>query len=711
MSDVALSETAAPDRPARPAIPPTAAGHFVLHFYAAVFDLLRQIRVVTGTPAGFAEILSEHPFLKGYMDELSRALPMPDPLDAGRDAWRAAIDAHALQCAAPLPIAALQAQGLSDAALRLLILSGLVEEDGRFGDLFAWLQVGTGTRRLSLGFAETILGPLDQSRSSGAPWRELAAFGLIRPAQRDTPRAEQTICVPADLWSLIRGEAPHPPQTALMAPVSLTPPDRLIFPDPLPAKLAESAKLLADRGPKTLVLRGDTGIDMGAVAAALLSPGGRRALLIKDRPDAETMRHLGAWLTMAGCAPVYLLELGPGEVAEGLRPHGYTGPVLVAPGPEGGINVGAGDTQVTLDLPPLPPTLRKQVWIAALGQKAVDDIGPALSTLHVSEGYARRIAAAAQTEARLEGRARPQASDIKAAARALNHQLLDGLADRMDTSQDWSALIAAPNTHSMLRVLEDQARNREALNGRMGPAFNGGAAEGVRALFTGVSGTGKTMCARLLAGALGKQLYRVDLASVVNKYIGETEKNLGRVLSRAEALDVVLLLDEGDALLGTRTEVKSANDRYANLETNYLLQRLERYRGIILITTNFGDNIDKAFQRRMDVVVTFYRPSADQREAILRLHMPPDAAVSPALITEAMLRCDLTGGQIRNVATRAALAALSDGMPLGDDHFLQALGIEHEKAGAIFPLGVADDAPDVRPTGARSFAAALRSGR
>ena len=144
----------------------------------------------------------------------------------------------------------------------------------------------------------------------------------------------------------------------------------------------------------------------------------------------------------------------------------------------------------------------------------------------------------------------------------------------------------------------------------------------MRALFSGSSGTGKTLATRILAGELGMDLYRVDLASVINKYIGETEKNLHRVLSRAEELDVILLLDEGDALLGSRTDVKSSNDRYANLETNYLLQRLESYQGIVLVTTNAGQNIDSAFQRRMDVVVDFVPPGADERWGIWQLHLP-----------------------------------------------------------------------------------------
>jgi SpoVK/Ycf46/Vps4 family AAA+-type ATPase len=209
----------------------------------------------------------------------------------------------------------------------------------------------------------------------------------------------------------------------------------------------------------------------------------------------------------------------------------------------------------------------------------------------------------------------------------------------------------------------------------------------VRALLTGPSGTGKTLAARILAAELGMDLYRVDLAAVINKYIGETEKNLHRVLSTAEDLDVVLLLDEGDALLGSRTEVRSANDRYANLETNYLLQRLESYQGIVLITTNAAENIDTAFQRRMDVAINFTAPQAEERWHIWQLHLPPASAVDAAALERVAARCAMTGGQIRNAAQLATLLALDS--PFGvvtEAHLEQAVHSEYRKAGATSPL-------------------------
>jgi SpoVK/Ycf46/Vps4 family AAA+-type ATPase len=209
---------------------------------------------------------------------------------------------------------------------------------------------------------------------------------------------------------------------------------------------------------------------------------------------------------------------------------------------------------------------------------------------------------------------------------------------------------------------------------------------GVRALFSGPSGTGKTLAARVLSSVLQKDLYRLDLSTVVNKYIGETEKNLSRIFARAEELDVILLLDEGDALLTRRTEVQNANDRYANLETNYLLQRLESFEGILIVTTNAGDRIDRAFQRRMDVVISFPPPDAGERWNIWQLHLPTEHRVTDSVLAEVAQRCELTGGQIRNAILHASLLAITNGGVVTTAHLEAAVQREYFKSGSVCPL-------------------------
>jgi SpoVK/Ycf46/Vps4 family AAA+-type ATPase len=181
-------------------------------------------------------------------------------------------------------------------------------------------------------------------------------------------------------------------------------------------------------------------------------------------------------------------------------------------------------------------------------------------------------------------------------------------------------------------------------------------------------------------------LYRLDLARVVDKYIGQTEKHLAGLLAAAEEADVALLLDEGEALLGERTAVRSSTDRYANLETNFLLARLESFEGVILITTNAPDRVDAAFARRMDVVVEFHAPQPAERRAIWTIHLPDGHTVASAELAEVSGRCALTGGQIHNAAQHARLLALDGSRPLDSGLLRTAVRREYGKAGEPCPL-------------------------
>jgi hypothetical protein len=696
---------------------PTAGGHFVLNFYAAVFDLLQYVQMLSVLSGeGFDSVLARHPFLRGYISEIQFTLACDDPWSAERAEWDEARVAFEARCPSRLPFRALAEEaGLSGAAQRLVMLLGLVEEDSRFSDLFAWLQPSCGSRRLTLELAERIVEGAEGGRplQGEAVWRVLARTGLAAPVDCGLPRTEWTLRTPPELWCVLRGEANCPPPVGRLWSGGVPArPDELIFPPAVRARLVRAARLLAEGQARRLALRADPGADLEGIAAALLGPAGRTPLFIEDPPDGAAARLLGPWCTMTGATPVVMLDLGPGETAPPLGFPGYSGPLIVTLGTEGGLASNGEDAALTIDLPPLGLDLRRAAWARVLGARMSPELEPVLEGFRMSEGFIRRVGKATVAEAMLDGRDSVAGADVVAAARALNHELLDGLADRLDTSAGWDRLVAAPTTLSMLREVERFARGREKLAGALGQGFGATDPQGVRALFTGVSGTGKTMAARLLAGAIGKDLYRVDLAAVVNKYIGETEKNLNRVLTRAEALDVVLLLDEGDALLGARTEVKSANDRYANLETNYLLQRLETYRGIVIVTTNYGENIDKAFQRRMDVVVPFFPPGSAERRAILELHLPPDHAVGGEMLAEASARCDLTGGQLRNVALRAALAAAELGRKVDAAQLARALAIEYEKAGAVFPLGLPGPVARRSPeTALDTFLGALRASR
>jgi SpoVK/Ycf46/Vps4 family AAA+-type ATPase len=301
-------------------------------------------------------------------------------------------------------------------------------------------------------------------------------------------------------------------------------------------------------------------------------------------------------------------------------------------------------------------------------------------------GNIRRTAQLARAEAALAGREQPVAEDVMRGARAQQARLLDTLAARVPTVIDWDRVAVRPETMRELRLLEVRCRHRERIATAVGAAASQDLTAGVRALLTGPSGTGKTLAARTLAGVLGVDLYRIDLSTVVNKYLGETEKNLDRLFSRAEESDAALLLDEGDALMTRRTDVQTSNDRYANLETNFLLQRLESFDGIVLITTNAADRIDDAFRRRMDVVIDFGLPDELERWSIWRLHLPDSHAVGDDLVEELAVRCALSGGQMRNAVLHASLLALQDGGTICSEHLEAAVRREYQQAGQVCPL-------------------------
>jgi SpoVK/Ycf46/Vps4 family AAA+-type ATPase len=208
---------------------------------------------------------------------------------------------------------------------------------------------------------------------------------------------------------------------------------------------------------------------------------------------------------------------------------------------------------------------------------------------------------------------------------------------------------------------------------------------GTTALFSGPSGTGKTLAAEVIANELGLDLYRIDLAAVVSKYIGETEKNLRQVFDEADRGGIVLLFDEADALFGKRTEVSDSHDRYANTEIAYLLQRMEEHRGLAILTTNLRDALDRAFLRRLRFVVEFPFPLADQRAAIWRQAFPvttPTGDLDVARLAE----LNLSGGSIHNVATAAAFLAAGDGGPVDMHHVIDATRVECAKLD--LPLGL-----------------------
>ncbi|MFO0729698.1 MAG: ATP-binding protein [Nitrospiraceae bacterium] len=230
----------------------------------------------------------------------------------------------------------------------------------------------------------------------------------------------------------------------------------------------------------------------------------------------------------------------------------------------------------------------------------------------------------------------------------------------------------------VLRGIAAHVRWRALVYDGWGFAAKGARGLGICALFSGASGTGKTMAAEVLANELRLDLYRIDLSAMVSKYIGETEKNLRRVFDAAEEGGAILLFDEADALFGKRSEVKDSHDRYANIEVSYLLQRIEAYRGLAVLTSNLKNSLDQAFIRRIRFIVHFPFPDTAQRIEIWRRIFPSGAPMEQ-LSLEKLARLNLTGGSIRNLALNAAFLAADAGEPVGMKHLLAAAQCEYTK--------------------------------
>ena len=257
------------------------------------------------------------------------------------------------------------------------------------------------------------------------------------------------------------------------------------------------------------------------------------------------------------------------------------------------------------------------------------------------------------------------------ACRSLSRQRLDDLAQRVTPVSRWEDLILPAAQQAILRQIAAHVRHRLKVCEDWGFARKSSRGLGLSTLFAGESGTGKTMAAEVLANELRLDLYRIDLSGVVNKYIGETEKNLRRVFDAAEDSGAVLLFDEADALFGKRSEVKDSHDRYANIEVSYLLQRMETYRGLAILTTNLKSSLDQAFQRRLRFVVQFPFPDSAQRESIWRSVFPKDTPTC-GLDYRKLAQLHVSGGNIRNIALNAAFLAADEGQAVGMPHLLQA---------------------------------------
>jgi ATPase family associated with various cellular activities (AAA) len=271
------------------------------------------------------------------------------------------------------------------------------------------------------------------------------------------------------------------------------------------------------------------------------------------------------------------------------------------------------------------------------------------------------------------------ASDLWAACRERGGQTIGDLARRVTSQFVWDDIVLPPDSLAQLRELASQVERRSAVYDEWGFGRQLGRGRGITALFAGASGTGKTMAAEIIAGHLGLELYRIDLSGITSRFVGESEKNLRRVFDAAERTGAILFFDEADSLFGSRAEVvRDSHDRYSNLEVNYLLQRMEDYTGLAILSTNRRQSLDSAFLRRLRFVIDFPFPSDIERRCIWERVFPPEAQ-RDGLDFAALSRLEIPGGHIRSIAVNAAFLAAGERKPIGMGHVMRATRREYAK--------------------------------
>lgn len=500
------------------------------------------------------------------------------------------------------------------------------------------------------------------------------------------PMPTRSLAVAPELWALLCGDPTAWRDTAPLADGDT------MLPRGFREQIPTLATMLRSGATRHVMFRGARAA--GLAAAARLAAAAGRPPLQMEAATWTRQPALAAACRYAGWLPVLTLELGPGERHVLPEHPALAVPMLLVGGRDGAIEASA---LIEIDLPPLSAQERREAWREALASEDGDG-SPCLDEdrLRSFAEHAlldgpsvRTLAGRMRLDARVRGEA-PGLGHLRRARAGFGSERLRQLAQPVAREVPHDALVLPDDLLERFAALVARCRQRETLSDGLGSSL-AEPARGVRALFCGESGAGKTLAASRLATILGAPLFRVDLSAVMNKYIGESEKNLGRLLDEAAALDVILLIDEADALFGRRGEGKETGERYANMLTNFLLTRIEQHPGIVVLTSNNRGRIDSAFTRRFDVIIDFPPPGANERLRLWESHLggrAPDAALCRQLASY----CTLPGGHIRNAVLQAAAldpvgdaGAGAPARPIAAERLVAALLEEYRKIGRTPP--------------------------
>ncbi|MEU9760767.1 ATP-binding protein [Streptomyces sp. NPDC047987] len=592
--------------------------------------------------------------------------------------------------------------GLTPLDVDLLMVAMAPDIDIRFERLYGYLNDDLNRRRPTIGLALELCGlpAASSGRFRFSPSAPLVAGGLLTVLEADRPLLSRVLRAPDRVTAHLLGDDELDGRLRGLVRVA----GLEDATDPEPEALRVAAASETGSG---LVHLLDRGGDPGTLAVEALLAAGRRPLVVDITAFAAAPEPGDLVRTLAAEARLSRggVVLGPLEALAPERPEGarllgglcaaVSGAPLIAYGKKNWDPLWTRDSPVPVHvLPPGPAGVARQ-WRRALA-RAGTSVGLSAGSVPADAGVieatasyrldSEQVRKAADVASRLAAsQERPvDVQDLRSAVRAQNGAGLERLARRIEPAVGWDDLVLPAGTRRQLSELALRARHRGQVLGEWRMRPGGGRGRGVIALFAGGSGTGKTMSAEVVASELGMELYVVDLSIVVDKYIGETEKNLERIFVEAADVNGILLFDEADAIFGKRSQVKDAHDRHANVESAYLLQRMESFDGIAVLTTNLRANLDEAFTRRLDVIAEFPMPDAQQRldlwDRCLGTAIPRDPDLDLELCAR---RYELTGGSIRACAVSAAYRAAESGEPLGTEQIVSAVLQEYRKLGRL----------------------------
>lgn len=589
------------------------------------------------------------------------------------------VERHEFELEALAPFAA--AFGLDGLDVELLLVALAPDVDSRFEQLYGYLNDDVTRRRAGVELALALCG-LPGADATGrarlSPGSPLVDGGLVAVEDTDRPLLSRALRVPDRVVAHLLGD--DHVDAELVAVVREAPGVAVGPWQPLADAVRRGVRL-------HYLCHGAAGSGRTVAAAALREAGLPVLdvdLALWPAESGTLARVLGREARLRG-AGIIAGPVTPSLPAELLRaltalpvPTLLTGTVRWDPG-------WASEVPSLLAVPDSDEVERRALWAAQLDGQAAPGLDPVAETsgFRLGPDGIARAAAAARAVAGEAGIGGPA---LRAGARAQHTAGLERLARHIVPAVGWAQLVLPGRTLEALRELAARARHRDRVLGAWGMRPGGGRGLGVSALFTGESGTGKTTAAEVVAGELDLDLYTVDLAAVVDKYVGETEKNLDRIFTEAAGVNAVLLFDEADAIFGKRSAVSDAHDRYANIESAYLLQRMESFDGVALLATNLRANLDDAFTRRLDMVVDFPLPDEPMRRTLWDVCLGTALPRSDDLDLD---RCaavfDLAGGDIRSAAVTAAYLAADADRPVTMTDLLAAIDGEYRKLGRLRP--------------------------